>query len=168
MFDTSVTEVSFTESSCSNDFFALYKIFSSDTFKDSSGEYPLYYKHFLDLLFTCPAKGDSNAEPFIQFLTNHPALTSYTDRVKQFNLLDSIVHHLYINDRVKLDRVAGYFLEWVTDVKDVPAMDIVYHYKATLDQNNHWIFNGKYTVRRLGCLHFARNYFNHVHEHVCS
>jgi len=129
----------------------------------------MYFENFLKYLFDCPAKEKSNSEPVIHFITNHPALTSYMDRIKQCILLDSMTRRLDINDRVDFGTALIQFPRWLSVVQNVPALKTVYLYNSKTDPiRNITIVNPEYDAHILGCLCFARNYFSHADYQVCN
>lgn len=168
-FDTSnLQNYEFSEDTCSNDYAKLLEIFTT-YFTEGGKVTAVYFAHFLQYLFDCPAKEKSNSEPVIQFITNHPALTCYMDRIKQCLLLDSMARRLDINDQVDLGNACVAFPTWRSVVEDVPALEKVYLYNSKFDPiKNKTIVNAEYDGHILGCLHFARNYFSHADFQVCN
>jgi hypothetical protein len=168
-FDTSnLRTYDFSEHTCSNDYAKLYEIFST-YFTEGGMTTAMYFDNFLIYLFHCPAKEKSNSEPVIHYITNHPALTSYMDRIKQCLLLDSMARRLDINDKAALDTACIPFPSWLSVVQDVPALNTVYLYNSKTDPiKNKTIVNPEYNAHILGCLHFARNYFSHADYQVCN
>ncbi|CAL5026399.1 unnamed protein product [Urochloa decumbens] len=160
----SSAQVGFNEISCANDYYRLYEIFSR---KFSGYGYPVYFSHLLQYLRTCPAKGLSNTEAVIGFVTNHPCLEHYQDRMKQIMVLDNIVPRLDAADLQTLTNALGTYQDWVDNhVHGVPEMDGVYYFFNTVNVNGVVMVNPLYQDTPRGCLHYSNNYMKHVTNQV--
>ena len=106
------------------------KIFSA---KFSQYGYPIYFSHLLEYLRTCPAKGSSNTEAIIGFVTNHPCLEPYQDRMKQVMVLDNIIHRLSETELQNLIAALGTRKNWARKyLHGVPEMDGIYYFFNTV------------------------------------
>lgn len=163
--DSNVREFDFDEITCSNGYARLYDIFSTK-FVEAGADVPLYFDHLLTYLFHCPAKVGSNSEPLIRFLTNHPSLTCYMDRIKQCLLLDNMVHRL--KGKPALSRKIHRVSTWWNEARNAPVLEKVLLYDSWNDNAGNTILNSEYTNTAVGFMHFSKNYFTHDDYQVCN
>ncbi|KAJ1261231.1 hypothetical protein BS78_09G012700 [Paspalum vaginatum] len=134
---------------------------------------PIYFLEFLNLLFVCPFEELSNSEASIRFITNHPALSSYMERIRQLTILDNILERMQGNQRLILDQNLDEPYQWTNDVITVPLMKYVYEFdgrknapkganKGVVPSKAATSINPEYTDKYMGCLCFARNFFSHA------
>lgn len=164
-----VHRVNFNKDTCGMDYMKLYEIFVEAFavgMKDNQQVFPMFLPHLLEYLFACPAGENSNHELAITFLTNHPALASYMDRIKQCILLDSMVDSLDPVDLLSLKQLLNWVWKWSQGPVKVPGMNSVYIHNAKFHPVTHqMLVNARYIPNPLGCLHFSGNYFSHAHNH---
>lgn len=167
-----VHRVNFNKDTCGMDYMKLYEIFVEAFavgMKDNQQVFPMLLPHLLEYLFACPAGENSNHELAITFLTNHPALASYMDRIKQCILLDSMVDSLDPVDLLSLKQLLNWVWKWSRGPVKVPGMNSVYIHNAKFHPVTHqMLVNARYIPNPLGCLHFSGNYFSHAHNHQVS
>ena len=157
-------KVPFDADSCAKDYYKLYEIFSA---KFSQYGYPIYFSHLLEYLRTCPAKGSSNTEAIIGFVTNHPCLEPYQDRMKQVMVLDNIIHRLSETELQNLIAALGTRKNWARKyLHGVPEMDGIYYFFNTVRADGTVDVNPLYEDNPMGCLHYSNNYMKHATNQV--
>lgn len=157
------TIVVFDSASCSADYLKLYQIFTT---KFLTYGYPAHFLHLLNYLCTCPAGGLSNTESVIGFVSNHPCLEPFMDRMKQVMILANILHRL---DSVEYGLVIGAlgdYKGWIRKhVHGVPEMDGILYFFNTVSGGGFEI-NPNYTDSAEGCLNYSYNYLKHATNQV--
>lgn len=160
-------KVPFDHESCRRDFFRLYEIFTAEF---SAYGYPAYFGHLLEYLRTCPAGIFSNKEALIGFVTNHPCIQHYTDRMKQVMILANMFPRLHRADQQMLRAALG---DWHEDwaklhVNGVPEMDKVYYHDNIVLPNGSVAVNPVYSDDPEGMIHYSNNYMKHVERQVST
>ncbi|PVH31080.1 hypothetical protein PAHAL_9G053200 [Panicum hallii] len=164
VFDESCMEVDFTGHSCKNDYGVIAEIFKKwfciPDEAEEEGRYPLFVADLIDYLLDCPLGEKSNSAAAIAFLVNHPALTTFMDRIGQCTTLDSMVDRLTEFQKFEFDEAVGSYNDWSERVEDVPAMydTLVYDPFRRVDAPEETL----YTENLRSCLKFARNHFRHA------
>lgn len=156
-------EVEFNEQSCRNDFYRLYEIFDA---KFSQYGYPTYFNHRQTYLRTCPAGRFSNKEALIGFVTNHPCLQHFTDRMGQFMVLANMIPRLHGADRQILRAALGVYELWENHLHGVPEMDKVFYHQHIVDANGMVWVNPLYSNDPEGAIHYSNNYLKHAELQV--
>ncbi|KAJ1255424.1 hypothetical protein BS78_K241600, partial [Paspalum vaginatum] len=163
----------FNKDSCSADYRRIREIIVALLNDELNNGCPIYFLEFLNLLFVCPFEELSNSEASIRFITNHPALSSYMERIRQLTILDNILERMQGNQRLILDQNLDEPYQWTNDVITVPLMKYVYEFdgrknapkgasKGVVPSKAATSINPEYTDKYMGCLCFARNFFSHA------
>ncbi|KAL6909598.1 hypothetical protein ACP4OV_001879 [Aristida adscensionis] len=137
-FDDSLEEVQFNEETCKNDYTAIADALKSRLKISKTHGFPLYVTHLLKYLRECPAGANSNKEAPIAFLTSHPAIVEYTDRIAHCTVLCSMV-----------TRLDG--LDCQDFHKNVRQLPVGPHGETLV----------VYGTNIIGCLMYARNFLKH-------
>ncbi|KAF0918362.1 hypothetical protein E2562_023524 [Oryza meyeriana var. granulata] len=148
--------VPFDKDSCARDYAKLSNIFKA---KFLQLGYPLYFSHLILYLHKCPDGANSNHEAIVAFVTNHPSIESYFDRMKQLMILDCLLDRHpthYVDNIVALGRYS-----WIAKTKKwkIKAIWDVYNHVPRLAPAR-WK-NPLYTDDAKGCLHLANNFLKH-------
>lgn len=168
-----VPVVAFDKDPCARDYTSLYNIFSTRF----GPVYPVHFDHLLEFLKTCPCGVNSRKDAIVAFVTNHPSIETYVDRMKQLMILDNVVHrhpaHLQANiqamaayaSHASLRASMGpYAYAWKGSAQLVPELNNVLVYQPP-GKPLQWK-NPLYTDNAKGCLHFANNFLKHARNRV--
>lgn len=167
-FDGSIVPVQYSQASAKLDYDQLHTIFSADFCDNSSKSYPLHVQNLLDFLWAVPDGANPDSEDVVAFLTNHPAVISYMQRISVCQLLDNLFSRLSNVDHKTIYMFLGNLggpRGWINLVRNVRAMDTVYTYGCTFDQKGNPT-PPPYGANRAQCLHFSNNFFKHAGPHL--
>lgn len=178
VFAQSCKEETFTEEGCRKDYLVIAQLFRLYFFND--GSYPLYVSDLVQYLLSCPLGVNSNSAEAIALLVNHPALTSFVERMAQCSMLDSMVKRLTPDEMSDFVAAVGSEFSWGEVASNVTAMIEILHFRSKGKDADAEASEGKdanseagqeeentyYSEDPRSCLTFARNYFRHAKRDV--
>jgi hypothetical protein len=134
------------------DYESLHHIISTSFYDFYSIRYPLYLRTLLYDLEACPNERRQQ-HSYVTFLINHPALTSYSDRMAIYNATSQMIRKLPPNHRQTLNTLLniGEYDSWGLAVDIIPDLHNTYTYGGV----------PHYGLGLDSCLQFARNYLCH-------
>lgn len=159
-----VTKVQATGSGCQSDMIKLgegiEKMFKrTNFFPDNFGDLPGYVDHLVQQLKKIPIH-KWNSKTYRLYLSNHPALLSFNERVSKYVGMDLQFDFMDVNRKKAFDTAIGNFGTWQQKIHQVePLWDTLWHNPISSTQC-------RFGTEGTSWLAVVRNFFNHPNEKV--